>query len=72
VQQSREVIVNVVSCKQVEKSGVAQHLVHSWVPEQVTVQQAYCEMVPYQYTVRVPVPVPVPYCAPPGPPPCAH
>jgi hypothetical protein len=69
--KSREVVVNVVSCKQVERKGVRKQLMCEWVTEKVPVVETYCETVPYKTTVRVAVPAPVVTCAAPCAPMCA-
>jgi len=56
-----EYTVNVCSYRAVEKESVVNRVVCETVQEKVKVQQNYCEMVPYTYTVKVPVRVP---CAP--------
>ncbi len=55
VPQSREVIVNVVSCVPIEKAGVTRRLVHETVIDRLHCVQTYCEMVPYEMCIRVPV-----------------
>ena len=65
---TKEVMVNVCSYVPKEVSGTHKRVVCSQVPEVVTYQQTYCEMVPYLATVRVPVCVPV--VAPPCGTPC--
>jgi hypothetical protein len=52
---TREVTVNQVSYQPQERSGTSRQLVSEWVPKNVTQTVSYCEMVPYQTTVRVPV-----------------
>jgi hypothetical protein len=51
VPQKREVVVNVCDYQRQERTGV--RTVHVCVPEKVTRKVQYCEMVPYQETVRV-------------------
>jgi hypothetical protein len=55
VPQSREVDVQVVSCRPMEKTGVCKRIISETVVDRVNVRQVYCEMVPYEVTVRVPV-----------------
>ena len=51
----REVTVNVVSYKPVERTGTRKRVVCETVRETVQVPETYCVMVPYTKTVRVPV-----------------
>jgi hypothetical protein len=55
VSQTREVTVNVTTLQPQQRTGTRTRLVPETVQETVNVTQAYCEMVPYTYTVRVPV-----------------
>jgi hypothetical protein len=49
----------VCTYKPVEKTYETKRIVCELKPEEVTRMERYCEMVPYQTTIKVPVRVPV-------------
>jgi hypothetical protein len=59
VPEPREITVRVCSYRPQEMTYDVRRVVCEWKTETVVRKQYYCEMVPYQTTVRVPVCVPV-------------
>jgi hypothetical protein len=62
IPEKRDVTVRVCSWKPEERTVETRRVICEWKPETITRKERYCEMVPYQTTVKVPVCVPAPAC----------